>query len=429
MTRIDDARASRRNPTDMASGPLQPAERSSRDDAGAWHVDTLFQPIVCLPRARIVGLEALSRMRSPAGRAIGPMEAFRSAREQGRALELDRLCRFRAIEQFLSMAGRPRELLLFLNVDASSLADRSGGEPSVCDNIRHFGLPHENIVVEILESEIPDTPLLVEFVEHCRRSGFSIALDDIGTGHSNLDRVAQIKPDLLKIDRSLVDRIGEDSYKRSIVRSLASLATDVGALVIAEGVETERDLRTLVGLGLELYQGFHFSKPVRADAFSDIACDVDLAETMRGATAWKSSQLKGRQAYAAHLLAIAESMVALLSHARPDEYGDMLERGLSMHAGAECAYILDWSGRQQSPTVFAPGCRPRRSPLFRPAAPGDDLSLKDYYLHVANGAKQFISEPYVSKATGRLCQTLITPIPDGHMDACGKAVFCLDMAC
>jgi len=91
--------------------------------------------------------------------------------------------------------------------------------------------------------------------------GFSVALDDVGTGHSNLERIARIKPDIIKIDRCLIHDLDQERYRYIVVRSLRNLAQSIGALVLAEGLETEGEALAALDLDINLHQGYYYAKP------------------------------------------------------------------------------------------------------------------------------------------------------------------------
>jgi predicted signal transduction protein with EAL and GGDEF domain len=118
-----------------------------------------------------------------------------------------------------------------------------------------------NIVIEINESKVRDFEALRQFCDTYRRLGFMVALDDVGTGFSNMDRIPRVKPDIIKICNTLVRNIQNDYYKQGVIRSLISMSNMIGALVIAEGVETKEETIEILRLGGHMMQGYFFAKP------------------------------------------------------------------------------------------------------------------------------------------------------------------------
>jgi len=115
------------------------------------------------------------------------------------------------------------------------------GSGHLLKQVRQFNLNPNNVAIEIIESRVNDTGALNEFISRHREYGFLFALDDIGSGYSNLDRITITEPDLLKIDRSLISQIDINYHKQEVLKSLVNLARRIGALVVAEGVEREED--------------------------------------------------------------------------------------------------------------------------------------------------------------------------------------------
>lgn len=252
---------------DAVSGPALTAEamvdREVRElgrilDEGG--ITPLFQPIVDARCQGIFGYEALSR--GPSDSALhSPLTLFDAARHAGRLVELDMLCRRQAIEAFarLDLPGR-----LFLNVMPTSLLEddfREGLTRAFLDGV---GLSPERVVIELTEHlPIHDYALMRQAVDHYRRMGFQVALDDLGAGYSSLRHWAELRPDFVKIDRHFVEEIDRDPGKCQFLGSLLEVSRSLGCRVIAEGIETAGEQRCLWGLNCTLMQGYHFARPSR----------------------------------------------------------------------------------------------------------------------------------------------------------------------
>jgi EAL domain-containing protein (putative c-di-GMP-specific phosphodiesterase class I) len=122
---------------------------------------------------------------------------------------------------------------------------------------------------------------LKRFIENQRKQGVLIALDDIGAGFSNLERVAELKPDLIKIDRSLVMGLHQSYHKQEVFSSLVKLAHSLGALLLAEGAESEEETMQALELGADMIQGYYFSRPqVMHEGFLS-SCEEKIDEATR----------------------------------------------------------------------------------------------------------------------------------------------------
>src|SRR5258708_17347742 len=174
-----------------------------------------YQPIVSIRKKSIIGYEGLTRGIHPVDRgSITPYDLFPQAAETGSTLELDRLCRKKIMEYFRGIAVDRPDCLLSLNFEASVIDQGVVGSGNLIHQVTSMGLQPQSIALEIIESNVKDVGDLQKFIQTYRDYGFLIALDDVGAGHSNLNRIPLLKPDMLKIDRYLVQGISKDFYKR-----------------------------------------------------------------------------------------------------------------------------------------------------------------------------------------------------------------------
>ena len=232
-------------------------------------VHTLFHPIVKLPDYKIMGYEALSR--GPGnGEFERPDKLFKVAYQSDLIIELDRLCRKRALAAASDMApGR----MLFLNVEPDSVNDPELRQIAASGLLLDSKLTPDQIVLEITEREaIIDFSAFRSVLEYFRALGFKIAIDDAGAGYATLQSIIELKPDFLKIDMSLVRGIDTDNVKQQLVRALQRFGHDTGVKVIAEGIETKAELKILLDMGIDFGQGFIFAYP--SEPFPKIRKDI-----------------------------------------------------------------------------------------------------------------------------------------------------------
>jgi EAL domain-containing protein (putative c-di-GMP-specific phosphodiesterase class I)/GGDEF domain-containing protein len=221
--------------------------RSSLRDRGVY-VD--YHPIVVTETREIFGYEALARgvMRS----LRSPEVMFDVAEEADLVWELSRLCRARAIEGMDSRL-QPGELL-FLNVDPHDFSDPAFDENEVAHP--------ERVVIEITErTAIKDYPKFRERLRIFRERGFRFAVDDAGSGYAGLGSIANLEPDFIKLDISLINAIDTNFIKQNLVETMVKFANDHGAMVIAEGVERAEEFKAVKDLGVHLVQGFFLHRP------------------------------------------------------------------------------------------------------------------------------------------------------------------------
>jgi len=221
-------------------------------------LSTVFQPVVDLRDSTILGYEALSR--GPAGTPYQmPLTLFEMASESDMVFELDRSCRRRAL---LAARELPPEAKLFVNVFPSAMYDPEFQGANLLRLLERTGLGPERIVLEITEKyAIENYAPFVKALRKLTQMGLSIAVDDIGAGYSGLEKIAHLNPRYLKFDIELIRNIDASYIRREMARALKTFADKMESTIIAEGIEREDELRTLVELGIDYGQGFLLGRP------------------------------------------------------------------------------------------------------------------------------------------------------------------------
>ncbi|GLU32536.1 EAL domain-containing protein [Trinickia caryophylli] len=235
-------------------------------DAAGWYVDyqavrlrSAFQPVVSITHKRIVGYEALVRATDGKGQPISPPTLFAQTPRKHATFALDRLVRCVHFANFVEhdMANA------WLFVNAPPGLFRSGWPyGSFIDELcAHFSLPHRRVVIELLEEPAADEAVFERTVEALRRRDLLIAIDDFGTGFSNFDRIWRMRPDIVKLDRSLVARMAAPGADGQFAAQLVTMLHRAGAMVLGEGVETDDELVTLLEADVDFVQGFWLGQP------------------------------------------------------------------------------------------------------------------------------------------------------------------------
>lgn len=221
-------------------------------------VTTLYQPILSLINGEIIGYEALSRGPEQTD-FFSPVALIQAAEAADCIWELEMLLRRKAIEKAVHISANR---LLFINVDPKIMQDSYYKKGITKSFLETYKISEKDIVFEITErTAINDYQGFREIVEHYRRQNYNIAVDDVGSGYSGLKSITELKPHFVKIDMDLIRDINEDVFKRSIIKGLVSVAKDTGMQLIAEGVETLAELRTLIELGVHNAQGYLLHRP------------------------------------------------------------------------------------------------------------------------------------------------------------------------
>ena len=223
-----------------------------------------YQPLVKLDTAEIVGLEALARMRAPDGTIV-------SAQGFGVALSDPKLA-YRLTDAMLAqVAGDMRNWIAdgipfhHVGINLSPADFRRGDlEQRISSAFRNAGVPLSHIVLEVTEAVFLDGAGrdIARMLKRLRKQGLLVALDDFGTGFASLSHLLTLPVDIIKIDRSFVDRILTDPASSAIVEALLDIARKLKMRVVAEGIENENQAERLSQLGCGLGQGYHFAAPV-----------------------------------------------------------------------------------------------------------------------------------------------------------------------
>ncbi len=220
-------------------------------------VQSAFQPIVHLASRQVMGVEALARFTTEP--PTPPDVLFALADRVGRGVELELL----AIRTHMTAAAHLPDHL-YVAVNASPVALLS---PGLLPALLGTGIAPTRIVVELTEHAcVADYPALLCARETLRLHGIRLAVDDAGSGYSTFRHIVAVGPDIIKVDRSLIEGIDHDDACRAMVGSLVLYALESGSLVVGEGVETAAELETLEQLGVDAVQGFLLGRPRTGDA-------------------------------------------------------------------------------------------------------------------------------------------------------------------
>lgn len=388
---------------------------------------TFFQPIVSIKKKRVIGLEALSRGLDPdTGEVVSPLRLFAAAQQAGKVVELDRLCREKALENFADIPGQHDGLLLFINFNTSMIDLGISGSGNFMQAVRRNRINPSSIVIELVESRVRDFEALMKFIHSYRRHGFLFALDDFGAGYSNLERVSIIRPEIIKVDRSLIRDVHTEFYKQEVLKSIIKMGHQLGAMVLSEGVETYQEIIMTMEFDTDFVQGYYLSKP---EYFGELPYESIYQRIYQVSSDFFECtvrKIKSRKEKMDTLNALSYSIMSSIRNRFDENVEDSLKKAISRHPEIECAYLIQETGLQASSTILNNGhCQEIKGGLFfRAAEKGDDHSLKEYFVHLQANLDKFITYPYISLATGNLCRTIAMKYKTKESQ---NMVLCLDI--
>lgn len=220
---------------------------------------TYFQPIVKTDSLDIFAYECLSRGLKKDSSIMPPNLMFESARKTEMIFNLDRQCRLSALKNAKKHNINKK---IFINFAPTSIYN-----PVFClrDTVRaaeDLNFDFSQIVFEVVESErVENIAHLKNIIDFYIKKGFEVALDDVGSGYSSLNLLAEIKPNVIKIDMNLIRNIDKDPAKKAIVNSLVFLSKELNSVTLAEGVESKTEYEIIKNMNIDLAQGYFFAKP------------------------------------------------------------------------------------------------------------------------------------------------------------------------
>lgn len=371
-----------------------------------------FQPILSLQTRKIIGYEALGR-RVQAGQvhSLGPFFQNPDIDEETH-LRVDRMLREKAISTLAQSEG---ESLLFINLKPSwiyKIYKKSGILPTL-QLVEKYGLDPSRVVIEVTEEEFHGKlDELSEIIDVYRKQGCRIAIDDIGSGYSNYDRIASFKPNILKIDLKLLKKSGLHVGYRALLNSFSILSSQMGSSLLIEGVETKQDLYHSLKAGARYVQGFLFSE-ARADFQPVDAYETLLKEEIRIYTEHEITRYRELFAVQESLNDLVNSDMMISSAADADAMiGSLLT---NVNDNVMRIYICREDGSQVSSNYT----RHAEDGWQRDAQfQGSNWIWRPYFIpnmmRMNSQRQGMLSQVYTDLDTARLMQTFSCPVGDTH---------------
>jgi diguanylate cyclase (GGDEF)-like protein len=260
---------------------------------GGGPLTVAFQPIIDLSTGEIAAYEVLGRAGPIAGKlgsaARSPATLLDEAHRHGRLLALDRRWREIAIAAIAAQGDdRP---LFFLNVDPRIAEDPSAAPGFTLALVRAHGLAPERFVLELTEAPSRDPEAIERVLERYAEQGFRVALDDLGAGQQTLANLLRLRPHIVKLDRALLRGAEGDPTRAHLLGALAEFARRTGIELVAEGIETEDQLRAVCEAGIPLAQGFLLGRPAPEPTSLSTSARAALHATARRTAAPEEPRL------------------------------------------------------------------------------------------------------------------------------------------
>lgn len=391
---------------------MQALYAAIREEGGRWaaqhqglRVSSQFQPIYSLPHRRPVGYEALARFTGPGGVAVDPALAFAQVPDPFEQLQLDRLCRLLHVHNFVTQDVP--DCWLFLNIHPEVFVRAALEAPMLAravQTVQQLGLPMHRLVFEVTEEVMSRSAYFEQAVEAARATGCLLALDDFGAGHSNFDRVWRMRPEIVKLDKSLPQRALASPRVARIMAQMVALLHECGALVLQEGIEGRDDMQLALDADVDLLQGYGLGRPGN-----------DLLEPQTNPTIdgfWDLIDvraLQGRERDDERLQPFRAAVQATVTRLQAGEPLEQAGQSFLTVPGAQLCFLLDEQGHDLGMRVHPDAMDSRADLRFAPldASHHARWSRRPYFRRAMAAVGELqVTRPYLSLHGARMCVTL-----------------------
>jgi len=366
-------------------------------------LQTALQPIFSISHKRIVGYEALIRALDTDQSPVLPLHLFDLPDNPRENLLLDRLCRYLHIRNFSTLKDEVN--WLFLNVSPKTVASGTSHDAFFGQLLKKTGFPPHRVVVEIVEQPTDDADQLRRTVEYYRSLGCLTAIDDFGAGHSNFERIWNLQPDIVKLDRQMLVRATNDKRTRQILKGISTLLHQSGCLVLLEGVETHEQALIAVDAGVDFVQGYFFSHPTTA--LQDLATGhIDFEALLNDYKTQIKDHRDPTQGIASFFSQLFD--MSLERFQTGHSFESACVPIMDHHTVSRC-YLIGDNGVQLHNSLVSKTLSENIDPRFRPLENTEQADwFRQHYLHRALNSPGNIqvTRPYLSVTGAHMCITL-----------------------
>lgn len=377
------------------------------------------QPIFSPSHQRLVGYEALIRVQRQQ-QAVPPPQLFEAAQRAGCTDQLDRHLLQLHLDSFAHQPP-PVPVWLFLNISPTTCVHPDNCLTTLTEHCRHLGIEPAQVVLEVVETEVAERQALLDFVAQAKARGFQIAIDDFGVGDSNFERMWQLEPLIVKLDRSLLVNAERHPRARQLLDSLVRMIRESGSLVLLEGIETDAQARIALATDADLLQGFYFGRPAALADNEAAPLQQRFQRLLANNQQFASVDHLAQEGFL-RLLRF-ETLEACHRIMRQEAF-DQACGGLLTIAGVKRCFLLDRQGVQQGNLAIASPDHQRRTfnPLY--GSSGACWAHREYVrLAIEQPQQVNACRPYVALPDATRTITLSTTLQLGNQ----AMIFCVDL--
>jgi EAL domain-containing protein (putative c-di-GMP-specific phosphodiesterase class I) len=366
-------------------------------------LSTALQPIYSLAHKRVVGYEALLRVKDKKNNSISPQTLFEGNKKTEDIIHLDRFSRYIHVQNFLKIKDNIN--WLFLNVSPQTIVEGKFYGNFFKELLNKYNFPAHRVVIEVVEHPIEHNEKLVKIVEFYKKLGCLIAIDDFGAGHSNFDRIWTLKPDIVKLDRSFLVKASKDDSIRKMLPGVVSLLHQSGTLTLVEGVETKDQAIIAIESNVDFVQGYYFGRPSE-----ELTPEFELYNEFDELfNTYKEKEILEQQKQKSLLRSYSSLFYEVTEQLKKEKPLAKAASALLKKDMVTKVYLLDSSGVQTGDNALPKNCEFQKDKKFIPL---DDAKSADWFRRhylkraVRNPDRLQVTRPYLSITGTRKCITL-----------------------
>ncbi|MDO9631562.1 MAG: EAL domain-containing protein [Humidesulfovibrio sp.] len=358
-------------------------------------IAVFFQPVVSVRGKSILGFEAFSRSIGGEGARLDAQDLFAQPWSPAVRLRLCRLCRRKALEAFRPIAERHPHMLIFLNVDAIGItaAEKPGHLSAICEAM---GLDGRRVIIE-LERPGLNSQEVYRFVQFYRERGFKLSIDAMDGLSAPTEELFSLKPDYIKLDRASYTDVEGKEFKREMVTGLCRMAERLGSVVVAKNVETEEEATRLLEWGVNIQQGYCYTKDKDCQEKDPIrAFLIKVEEINRRFRERAQAEVAGKRKRFEDFHKILRKVGSKLGESILHDFPALTDRYANAEESLLCVYVLDDNGVQITPRAFKKSLVGETPMLGPERGKGEDMSIREDVLHLKSGFDKYVSQPFIS---------------------------------
>ncbi len=375
----------------------------------AKSVHTYFQPVISLAAKSIIGFEAFSRGGGEGGSIVDPATLFHQDLSPDSKVNVDRLCREKALAQFKPIFEKHKNMLLFLNINSDILPHVEVKSQVLKHQVASMDIDLGNVIIECPLSRAGQEEVIA-FASFYKELGFKIGLDNCGADDAFGQIIPVIRPSFVKICPSLYAESQAAENSLRALKSLVQLTERMGAMVIAQGVENEEDSIRLLAAGVHLQQGYYYTKaegvkegdPAEAFFRKILNTHEKYKKVGRELVRQKKARFEA-------LFRIVGTACAKFANLGEDRFEETCKKLVHSLDGVISLFVLNEHGTQITSRPHVKG-EPRLSASVLGSGKGVDHSVHDYFMYLDMGYEKFVTQPSVSLFTGENACLVSRPI-------------------